>query len=84
MKKTKILTRSRRKFLRSSAALGGLSLVPESLTKIEIMRKDVLLKNAETEKSIIGVYGPWADGLVGDPPILSFRKEECTNCTIFS
>ena len=70
---------SRRKFLKSTAAMGSLSVLPEYL-------KGRPLKNTETRamafpenqtaKSIIGSYGPWADGLVKDPPSLSFRKRE--------
>ncbi len=56
--------------------MGGLSLVPESLADIEIIRNAGMSKNMETEKSIIGAYGSWADGLVGDPPMLSFRNDE--------
>lgn len=67
---------NRRKFLKSTAAMGGLSLVPESLADIEIIRNAGMSKNMETEKSIIGAYGSWADGLVGDPPMLSFRNDE--------
>ncbi len=56
--------------------MGGLSLVPESLADIEIIRNAGNPENMETEKSIIGAYGSWADGLVGDPPMLSFRNDE--------
>ena len=40
------------------------------------MKVKVNPENIENGKSIIGAYGSWADGLVGDPPMLSFRNDE--------
>jgi dienelactone hydrolase len=72
---------SRRKFLKSTAVLGSLSVIPASLrgydnpatwpSPVEPIHGSL--------KSIIGSYGTWADGLAENPPSLSFRKNEWTN-----
>ncbi len=69
----------RRKFIKTTAALGGLSLFPESFKETGIMSKIEKSNISESDKSIIGVYGPWADGLVGSTPQLSFRDEQWNN-----
>ncbi|MBS0000062.1 MAG: hypothetical protein KFF73_13870 [Cyclobacteriaceae bacterium] len=61
---------SRRKFLKSTAVLGSMSIFPEYMQGMP--KKKPLID--EKGKSIIGIYGPWADQLVTDPPSLSYRK----------
>ena len=65
---------SRRKFIQSTALLGGMSMLPGY---IQGMPGNNLRPETQSEikgKSIIGIYGHWADGLVPDPPALSYRK----------
>lgn len=67
---------TRRKFIKSTAAIGGLAIIPERFVESKYMKKAENTKNTKNDKSIIGIYGKWADGLVGDPPSLSFRNDE--------
>lgn len=66
---------SRRKFLKSSAVLGSLSILPNYMQEIPTKGNFSYPSADQTGKSIIGSYGPWADGLIADPPSLSYRKE---------
>jgi dienelactone hydrolase len=65
---------SRRDFLRSTAAMGSLALVPESIKDLADMNDNHFALNSQSEKSVIGGYGPWANSLMKRPPDLSFRK----------
>jgi hypothetical protein len=76
MKKYNNLSASRRKFLRNTTALAGLSLVPESIKNLADMNKTGYMSNTGSEKSIIGGYGLWADGLMEKPAELSYRNNE--------
>ena len=67
---------SRRKFMKSSVAIGGLSFFPESVNDIGNMNKTETTRNIENPKSIIGIYGDWANGLVERPAKLSFRNDK--------
>lgn len=73
MKKT-VPSSTRRKFLKSSTALGGLSLIPVSLKGFDVMNSNTHSSQKDPGKSIIGNYGKWADGLRSDPGILSLRN----------
>lgn len=74
--KKKTTATTRRDFLKSTAILGGVSILPGSASGF----MDATLVDSEkiiaNEKSIIGSYGPWASGLVEDPPLLSFRNKD--------
>ncbi len=78
----KRISSSRRKFIRSAAAMGSLPFLPPSLSgyseppgsKLLLKSKQAIIP--EEGQSIIGHYGPWASSLVEDPPPLSFRREE--------
>ncbi len=65
---------SRRKFIKSSAAIGSLSIFPGSIATIA--NKNNLENTNEVigSKSVIGKYGSWANGLMENPPKLSLRK----------
>jgi len=76
MKNDNGLSASRRNFLRSTASIGGLSLVPESIKGLADMNKIGPTRNNESSKSIIGSYGQWADSLIREPSKLSFRNGE--------
>ena len=65
---------TRRNFLKSTAALGGLSFIPASINALENRNKTGHLLFNESEKSIIGNYGFWADSLRDKPAQLSFRN----------
>jgi len=69
---------SRRKFLKSTAVLSSLSMFPGCIQGNDRSAPPPITteKGVGTTKSIIGSYGSWADGLVPDPPALSFRKPE--------
>ena len=64
----------RRKFLKSSAAIGGISLLPGSLSGY--IEPNSFGKEVLSEKSIIGAYGPWASKLQESPPLLSSRNKD--------
>lgn len=66
---------SRRKFLRSTAILGSLSVLPEFMSTVSLARNIKNPTSLEPRKSVIGIYGPWASELAGDPPLLSYRKD---------
>lgn len=72
-------TRSRRDFLKSTAVLGSLSLLPDSMKSITDMNKTEPDRINLLEKSLIGSYGPWANGLWEEPPLLSFREDKWKN-----
>jgi hypothetical protein len=74
MKTTQPSMTSRRKFLKSSAALGSLTMVPSYIQSMPSGINKITHPSIEEKKSIIGAYGPWADGLRPDPPSLSYRK----------
>jgi dienelactone hydrolase len=67
---------SRRKFLKSTAMLGGISMFPDYMQGVPLKDRLSYLPVDLAGKSIIGSYGPWADGLVEDPPLLSYRKND--------
>jgi len=79
MKRNDILSASRRKFLRSTATIGSLSLVPESIKDLADMNKTQGPSDTRLEKSIIGNYGLWADGLNQKPARLSYRNNQWQN-----
>lgn len=69
----------RRKFLKSTAMLGGISLLPGSASAWLSTAYAEKSSSPELEKSIIGAYGSWAAGLAGKQPLLSFRSEKWQN-----
>ena len=73
--KKKTTATTRRDFLKSTAILGGVSILPGSASGF----MDATLFDSEkiisNQKSIIGSYGPWASGLTEDPPLLSIRRK---------
>ncbi len=78
-------TSSRRKFIKSTAAMGALPLLPASLSGLSASAgfsqspKSIQVNYPKNQPSIIGHYGPWATSLVEDPPSLSFRRDEWTD-----
>lgn len=72
---------SRRKFLKSTAALGSLSMFPGYIQGNDKSANFPIIADPEVSasKSIIGSYGGWAQGLVENPPALSFRKSDWTD-----
>jgi len=76
------MSSSRRKFMKSAAALGALPFLPPSLSAYAEpinSRPAIEAKKAgmpEEKQSIIGFYGPWAASLVEDPALLSFRRNQ--------
>jgi len=67
----------RRKFLKSSAIIGGMSFMPGVTTAWNFPSSVNI--NSAAEKSIIGAYGSWAKSLVESPPKLSFRNKKYNN-----
>ncbi len=67
------LLTSRRDFLKSSALLAGLPFLPSPFAGTANASE---AETGQVAKSVIGIYGPWADGLRGDPAKLSFRRKE--------
>jgi dienelactone hydrolase len=65
----------RRHFLKSSAILGGMTMLSGSASGF--MGADLFesARFKSSEKSIIGAYGYWASGLAEDPPLLSVRSK---------
>lgn len=78
-KSSKLSNSSRRAFIKSSAAIGSLSLIPTPLKVLANQHNEAIINNMDTSKSIIGNYGPWANSLMEDPPILSIRKDGWKN-----
>jgi dienelactone hydrolase len=74
---------ARRKFLKRSAVIGGVSLLPAPITGLADFTKVEKIRNTVSGSSIIGGYGPWAAGLVDKPPLLSFRKEEWDDISLW-
>lgn len=74
---------SRRAFIKSSALVGGLSVLPGTIEKLAYSDPMEFLKNVQEGQSIIGSYGPWAAGLVNDPPQLSFRNPRWTDLELW-
>ncbi|MGI9543820.1 MAG: hypothetical protein ACR2MX_11205, partial [Cyclobacteriaceae bacterium] len=71
--------KSRRAFLASAAALSSMSFIPGNLRDVLDHAEESVQNMANNRKvkdgiSIIGGYGPWAAGIVKDPPLLSFRN----------
>ena len=66
---------SRREFIKSSAAIGGLSILPGSITALANQNEMGNTMKISESKSIIGAYGPWANGLMENPPKLSLRND---------
>ncbi len=71
--------KSRRSFLSTAAVIGAAPFFPnegggffeQSLPSLSSNMQEL----KDKERSIIGGYGPWASGLVEDPPPLSFRND---------
>jgi dienelactone hydrolase len=78
----KKLSSSRRKFIKSAAAMGSLPFLPPSLSGFsqasgyKSIQSSKLAGVPEEGKSIIGQYGPWAASLAEDPALLSFRRDQ--------
>jgi len=66
----------RRQFLKTSALIGSISLMPDYVSGIIPGLEEGSLPSKVAEKSIIGAYGSWAAGLVDQPPALSFRNKQ--------
>jgi dienelactone hydrolase len=64
---------SRRKFIKSAAAIGSLPFLPLPL---ELFSKPTFMELTDNPKSLIGHYGPWAASLMDDPAPLSFRHNK--------
>ena len=71
---------ARREFLASTAALGILPLLSSASQAQETPATTTVRTTAPAatsgKNSLIGDYGSWAAGLVGDPPQLSFRLDQ--------
>ncbi len=67
---------SRRKFLKTTTAISGLSLMPFSIDAFDGYNPEKIVSETESTKSIIGAYGPWANSLLKDPPKLSLRNDK--------
>ncbi len=64
----------RRDFLKTTAMIGGFSLMPGATSGwINSSVMNATAKKADG-KSIIGAYGSWAADLVHKPPLMSYRK----------
>lgn len=72
MKKNTQSNITRRNFIKSGAALSGLSLLPGSV----FAETPHFPEYINSQKSIIGSYGKWANNLVKKPPPLSFLNNK--------
>lgn len=72
-------TTSRRKFIKSTAALGSLSLLPNAIHAFSDMNLNIEARTTESQKSIIGNYGSWANKLKESPARLSFLADGWSN-----
>ncbi|MFC2123471.1 hypothetical protein ACFLU5_01570 [Bacteroidota bacterium] len=70
---------SRRNFLKSSAAISSISMIPGYVQGIPMVNSMKDLSTFDSGKSIIGGYGSWANGLVEKPPKYSFRRKDFEN-----
>ena len=66
---------SRRRFIINTAALGGISLLPNAIKGYPPLFSANSPKSSGPSKSIIGGYGKWADELVPEPARLSFLND---------
>jgi dienelactone hydrolase len=64
---------SRRRFIRSAAAIGSIPFLPMSFN---LLNQTIPMNLSDNQQSIIGQYGPWAASLVDDPAPLSFRHPD--------
>jgi len=67
---------SRRHFLKSAAALGGLSLLPPGIIHPIENTSDYRTGLQQPDQSLIGGYGKWVLENLTEPPKLSFRNPE--------
>ncbi len=79
----KHISAGRREFLKTSAAIGGISLLPGVVSGYFNTENSVIGNNLSSEKSIIGAYGSWASNLQADPPLFSFRNKNIKNLDKF-
>ncbi len=70
---------SRRGFIKTSAAMSGLSILNSSFTPLISPTIADFSAKPGNETSVIGSYGPWLDKLVGSTPELSFRSNRWAN-----
>jgi len=79
--KLNISSVTRRKFIKSTAAMSSLTLMPGAAFSLAdkhfTIKKEVM--SSKDQKSIIGGYGQWAAGLQKDPPEFSFRQQKYKN-----
>ena len=68
---------SRRNFIKMSAAIGGTTFIPHAISGLPYF--PTMTENEYVSKSIIGAYGPWANGLSPQPRALSFLDKKWTN-----
>lgn len=76
MKNNRNHSADRRDFLKTTAAMGSLSLFPQSIHEFENMFTMKESSDLDGSKSIIGNYGPWADSLRESPAQFSFRNDK--------
>lgn len=78
--KPNISSVTRRKFIKSTAAMSSLALMPGAAFSLAgkpfTIKKEVMSSTDQIQKSIIGEYGSWAAGLAKDPPEFSFRQKK--------
>ena len=78
----KRISSSRRRFIKSAAAMGTLPFLPAAQSGFSVpsgpkpVYKAKLAGVPEEKQSIIGFYGSWAASLAEDPARLSFRRDE--------
>ena len=66
----------RRNFLKKTATIGGISLMPGPISGFINANTIGLGISISSEKSLIGAYGSWASNLCEDPPLFSSRKKD--------
>ena len=72
---------SRQNFIKPTAAMNRLTYMPEAANSKHghPLAGQSPENDPDVQKSIMGIYGPWAAGLLNDPPELSFRNQNFQN-----
>jgi len=72
-------SKERRAFLRTTAVIGGISMLPGPLTGFIEVDTVGFNNSISADKSLIGAYGSWASNLCEDPPLFSTRKKDVSD-----
>lgn len=69
--------------MKATAAFSGITLMPNALHAFPNINLNIEPRAMESEKSIIGSYGPWVNKLTEKPPHVSYLNDHSENLELW-